>query len=268
MSDMRSRSASAPPVRRPAPAVTGAKARALSPLAAAVATSCAGDVVPGDDQGAAGPDAAAPRADAAGAPETCHDWLEERDVLFSAGEETPGVDDPVVVATPIAGIEYRVAGREERRDELFMDCELARSLVLAAPYFEERDIVEVADLGVYNYRCIGGGDPDDGCPDGLSQHARARAIDIAGLTTADGAFLSVEEDWVRDPDDVPTCEADPEGEENALLHELMCELYRDGVWNIVLTPNYNEAHRDHFHVDLTEDGDFIRSRGDPDAPAR
>jgi hypothetical protein len=32
----------------------------------------------------------------------------------------------------------------------------------------------------------------------------------------------------------------------------------DQVWNIALTPNYNAAHRDHFHVDLTAGSDFIR----------
>jgi hypothetical protein len=36
------------------------------------------------------------------------------------------------------------------------------------------------------------------------------------------------------------------------------------VWNIVLTPNYNADHRNHFHVDLTPGSDFIERRvGDP-----
>ena len=42
------------------------------------------------------------------------------------------------------------------------------------------------------------------------------------------------------------------------LHQLICELKAAGVWNIVLTPNYNDAHRNHFHVDLTTDSDFIK----------
>ena len=41
------------------------------------------------------------------------------------------------------------------------------------------------------------------------------------------------------------------------LHELICALKEAGTWNIVLTPNYNALHRDHFHVDLTADSDFI-----------
>ncbi len=225
---------------------------------------CAGEIVSSE------PDADE-TSDAAAHPDDdleCHDWLEAAGAEFSPAGATPGVDDPVEVFTPISGIGYRASWLEEPRDSLFMDCELARSLVVAAPYLQERDIVEVADMGVYNYRCIGGGTPGEDCPeDEASQHAYAMAIDIAGFTTSGGEFLSVEDDWIIDPDDVPTCEAEAQGDKNALLHELMCELKGDGVWNIVLTPNYNAAHRDHFHVDLTEGGDFIRSRPEHGWPA-
>jgi len=44
---------------------------------------------------------------------------------------------------------------------------------------------------------------------------------------------------------------------DAFLHELICTLKDAGVWNIVLTPNYNADHRDHFHVDRTQGSDFI-----------
>ena len=33
------------------------------------------------------------------------------------------------------------------------------------------------------------------------------------------------------------------------------------MWNIVLTPNYNADHRNHFHVDLTPGADLIRGGG-------
>jgi hypothetical protein len=213
--------------------------------------ACAGDIVFDD----------VPLPDAAVAePDNCHDWLDLHGVDYSPGSDTPGVDDPITVYPPIAEIHYRVSWLESRRQTLFMDCRLAQSLVRMADYLRPHDIVEVADMGVYNYRCIGGGNPDDGCTP--SQHAFALAIDIAGFTTDDGTFLSVLDDWVIDPDDVPTCEAQPSGQANTLLHEVICELKKDGVWNIVLTPNYNAAHRDHFHVDLSEGGDFIRARDD------
>ena len=92
----------------------------------------------------------------------------------------------------------------------------------------------------------------------MSQHAYGTAIDIASVTQEDGTSYSVLTDWVIDPAAEKTCEAATEPGKDAFLHELICELKANMVWNIVLTPNYNAAHRDHFHVDLTEGSDFIR----------
>jgi hypothetical protein len=68
-----------------------------------------------------------------------------------------------------------------------------------------------------------------------SQHATANAIDIAGFALADGTRISVLADW-----DGPPAKA-------AFLRAV-----RDGAcrfFDVVLSPDYNEAHRDHFHFD-------------------
>ncbi len=31
----------------------------------------------------------------------------------------------------------------------------------------------------------------------------------------------------------------------------------DDIWNVILTPNYNAAHDNYFHVDLTPGSDYI-----------
>jgi hypothetical protein len=192
-------------------------------------------------------------------PATCHEALERANVAFTPGPERQGVADPVTATLPIAGIGYRVLGANNPRSELFADCTLIFSLVRAAEFFRARDIVEVADLGIYNYRCIGGGTPPD-CPNGISQHAFATAIDIAGVTDRGGTFYSVNDDWVIDPDSEKTCEAATVPGKDTFLHELICALKAADVWTIVLTPNYNAAHRNHFHVDLTPGADFINKR--------
>ncbi len=189
--------------------------------------------------------------------ERCQDWLSLYQLDFSPGPARAGVADPVTVRAPINGVRYRYLAAETPRESLFMSCELALSLARAAPLLRARDLVEVVDLGIYNYRCIGGGTPPD-CPRGMSQHALANAIDIAGVVDAAGQSHSVLEDWQIDTEG--TCVAATEPGSDTLLHELICALKAAGVWNIVLTPNYNADHRDHFHVDLTEDGDFLRHR--------
>ncbi|RJX81412.1 extensin family protein [Pseudomonas sp. LS-2] len=70
----------------------------------------------------------------------------------------------------------------------------------------------------------------------LSQHASANALDIAGFRLADGRRISVLKDWKDDGDD-----------------GRFLKLVRDGAcrqFNTVLGPDYNAAHRNHFHVDM------------------
>jgi hypothetical protein len=70
----------------------------------------------------------------------------------------------------------------------------------------------------------------------LSQHASANALDIAGFRLADGRRISVLRDWNDD------------GENGRFLKTV-----RDGAckqFNTVLSPDYNAAHRNHFHLDM------------------
>ncbi len=69
-----------------------------------------------------------------------------------------------------------------------------------------------------------------------SQHATANAIDIAAIRLADGRRLSVLTDFRR------------EDRRGSFLHRA-----RDGacrVFSHTLSPDYNAAHRDHFHLDM------------------
>ena len=69
----------------------------------------------------------------------------------------------------------------------------------------------------------------------LSRHATADALDIAGFVLANGRRIRVERDWGSDDDD------------GRFLREV-----RDGacrVFDSVLGPSYNTAHRNHFHFD-------------------
>jgi hypothetical protein len=73
-----------------------------------------------------------------------------------------------------------------------------------------------------------------------SEHATANALDIAAFRFADGRRVSVVGDWEGTP------------EERAFLREV-----RDGACKLfatVLSPDYNAAHRDHFHLDQADRG--------------
>lgn len=69
-----------------------------------------------------------------------------------------------------------------------------------------------------------------------SQHATANAIDIAAFVLRDGREVRLVRDWAGS------------GPEAAFLRAV-----RDGAcrwFSVVLSPDYNAAHRDHFHFDM------------------
>lgn len=136
-----------------------------------------------------------------------------------------------------------------------MDCELAPRLHHLSRIVQRYGVDEVIHIGIYNYRCIGGGDPDSGtCTP--SMHAQARAIDIWGLgLAASNDEYVLERDWVISPGE--TCPGAPRGAADRILHEVACALWSEGTFQIVLTPNYDAAHRNHFHVDMTPGSMFI-----------
>ena len=69
----------------------------------------------------------------------------------------------------------------------------------------------------------------------LSRHATADALDIAGFTLANGTRVSVERDWGRS------------GAEALFLRDVHRGACR--VFDSALGPDYNAAHRNHFHFD-------------------
>ena len=68
-----------------------------------------------------------------------------------------------------------------------------------------------------------------------SEHAVANAIDIAGFTLANGQHISVRRQWRADG---------PEARFLKAAHDSACRYFR-----VVLGPDFNPEHRDHFHLD-------------------
>ena len=70
----------------------------------------------------------------------------------------------------------------------------------------------------------------------MSQHAYANAWDVTGFELSDGRVISVAKHWSNDG---------PEGEFLRQTRDAACQ-----VFNIVLSPDYNRQHHDHFHFDM------------------
>jgi len=75
-----------------------------------------------------------------------------------------------------------------------------------------------------------------------SEHATADAIDVSGFVLSDGTRVSIARDWPADD------------RKSRFLH-----VVRDGacrLFSTVLSPNYNAAHRNHFHLDQAARGEW------------
>jgi hypothetical protein len=134
---------------------------------------------------------------------------------------------------------------EWRPSDLATSCPVAASMALwewhvvqpaALEHFGTR-VAAIDHFGSYSCRRLYG--RTDG---GWSEHATANAIDVAGFRLEDGSRISVLGDWHGD------------GARAAFLRDV-----RDGACRLfatVLSPDYNQAHRDHFHFDQAERGQF------------
>ncbi|WP_367614888.1 extensin-like domain-containing protein [Plastoroseomonas arctica] len=92
-----------------------------------------------------------------------------------------------------------------------------------------QEVAGIRHLGTQSCRNIGGGTV-------RSQHATANAIDIAGFILRDGREVRVAPDWPGSGRDAAFLRA---------VRDAACRWFR-----VVLSPDYDAAHRDHFHLDM------------------
>jgi hypothetical protein len=156
-------------------------------------------------------------------------------------ELTCTIEDPVILHPPIHGVELTSPWGET--PSMLADCSMAIALVRTVDDVAARGVTTIWHMGTYNCRVIAG-------TDRLSRHAYGDAIDLSGFTLEDGTLYTLVDDWEHDTE-APTT---PGG---AFLYEAAHRWFDEYIWNIILTPNYNAAHDDHFHVDLTPDSHFL-----------
>ncbi|WNO53946.1 extensin-like domain-containing protein [Stakelama saccharophila] len=95
------------------------------------------------------------------------------------------------------------------------------------------DVVKIESFGTYSCRGIVG----NGTASRLSEHAVADAVDIAAFDLADGRRISVLEGWNSDNQQVRAF--------LRVVHRSACKRF-----STTLGPEYNSAHRNHFHIDM------------------
>jgi hypothetical protein len=115
-------------------------------------------------------------------------------------------------------------------------CPLASTFAAWARYGVDRAarqilgsrLVKIETMGSYACRNVAG-------TSRRSAHATADAIDVSAFVLADGRRISVLDGWNAGPD---------ERRFMRIVHRSACKRF-----GTVLGPDYNAAHRDHFHVE-------------------
>ena len=122
-------------------------------------------------------------------------------------------------------------------------CSLAHAVADTIEDVVDDGAVRLRHLGTYNCRLIAGSSS-------LSRHGYGDAIDIYGFDFDDGTEWTLVDDWEHDTTTFSTDAAE-------WLYDTSHGWHDQQLWNVILTPNYNAAHDNHFHVDLTPGSDFI-----------
>ncbi|MGA5588941.1 extensin family protein [Pseudomonas siliginis] len=166
-------------------------------------------------------------------PELCAQALSSSDLRVSPQADSPGAKCPLVGALRVQG------GGVALSSSFIASCPLAvayamfehHTLQPAAQSAYGQKIARVDHLG--SFACRNVYNRESGA---LSRHASADALDIAGFRLAGGRTISVLRDWPKQNQDAEFLRQVRDG---------ACESF-----SVVLSPDYNAAHRNHFHVDV------------------
>jgi hypothetical protein len=161
-----------------------------------------------------------------------------------------GVATPVRLTGELRGVRFIAPGKTSVYGML--DCRLAIVLDELSGVLAEHGVTAVHVDNFYRPRAHLPGSRK------RSQHAYGLAIDIYGFTLSDGTTLVVERDFhgaIGAATCGPEATIGAEGDANSVtLRNLVCVIARTRLFNYLLTPDYDAAHRNHLHADIGRGG--------------
>lgn len=186
-----------------------------------------------------------------GEADACYEALERAGVAFERipQRDAPGVGWPIRLSGAIAGV--RVYGAPKNAPTNYLDCRLGRALLEWSPLLKRAGVVGLQHYSMYRH------DATIGESTKASGHASGRAIDVAYFDLADGRRLSVLDDWKNRKRAVEPCSVTSGGDAEKRMRELVCDALGLQLFQVVVTPHHNEAHKNHVHLEV----------GPPDAEA-
>jgi Extensin-like protein C-terminus len=159
-------------------------------------------------------------------------------IPFKRAPRTRGVDTPVIVTGPVRGL--KLSPMWGKRPAL-MDCIFALSFYRMAPVVLRSGVNELLYSSVYSYRKVAGTNV-------LSRHSYGLAIDVFEVRGPGKARANVKKDWVKAVGRPGHCIGPVRSRKARLLRGLACNLEKSRILSLIMTPDTDYAHRDHFHM--------------------
>ena len=167
----------------------------------------------------------------------CKGELDSRGVSWKRASK-PGIANAVEIVGSIGGVALT-----SPEYPLVIDCSLAVSLAEAMTYVKALGIDKATFSSAYSRRNVRGTNKP-------SKHSFGLAIDVHTFTGPDLGTLRVDRDYEQGLGDEVDCLGKPLTQGGAILKVLQCQLARSGLFSLVLSPDYDDAHHDHFHLEV------------------
>lgn len=178
----------------------------------------------------------------------CENRLEELGVGFRRyrGDRAQGVRRPIILEGNVRGLAVR--GRWDSEVHSVTDCRLVLAVADWAPILRRAGVREIQYFSMLRpgARIARSGR--------VSSHASAMAIDVGWFILDDGTELSILDDWEdRDRGDAPCGGRYREDADSALMRRVVCDAAREGIFQVMITPHHDHAHRNHLHLEVRPD---------------
>lgn len=183
--------------------------------------------------------------------EECEAELVTREIPFIA-EPSRGVLAGVRLTGPLHGVTFRTRQAAEARATSrweIADCRLVLALDDMAAVLETHGIVEVQHYSMYR-------PPADSWPEAklATRHAGALALDAGRFVDREGVVYDVDDDFsgrIGGRTCGPKARPRKPTAKATALRAMLCETVARRLFNVVLTPNHDRPHKNHFHLEVT-----------------
>jgi hypothetical protein len=188
----------------------------------------------------------------------CLAELAKRGVEVELVDRAPGVMAPLRLPSGAGGVLFRTAlpalERAQSPSDVF-DCRLALALADFGEILSTRGVVEVVILSAWR-------PATEPIPEGrpVIRHPGGLAVDVARLRLAPtkeaptGRWVEIDESWAPALGRPPCGEGAshvPDDDGARVLHGAVCEAADKRLFTSILTPNYDRAHKNHVHLEIT-----------------